>query len=108
VDDTLWTALVDPRRRAVLDALARGEQSVGELVERLGMTQPQASKHLRVLREAGLVRVEQRAQRRIYSVDPRPMVELDRWLAPYRELWNASLDRLGRHLENDGTQEGET
>ena len=74
---------------------------------RLGLTQPQTSKHLRVLREAGLVRVEQRAQQRIYAVDPRPMVELDRWLAPYRRLWNARLDRLGDHLDDEPDDEGE-
>ena len=101
MNDTTWAALVDPHRRAVLDLLAQGECSVGELVERLGLTQPQASKHLRVLREAGLVRVERRAQRRIYAVDPAPMAELDRWLAPYRRLWNQSLDRLGAHLEEE-------
>jgi DNA-binding transcriptional ArsR family regulator len=99
MDDRTWTALVDPRRRAVLDLLRQGECSVGELVERLGLSQPQASKHLKVLREAGLVRVEQQAQRRIYAVDLAPMAELDRWLAPYRRLWNDSLDRLGRHLD---------
>ncbi len=104
MNDTMWAALVDPRRRAVLDLLTQGELSVGELVERLGLTQPQTSKHLRVLRDAGLVRVEQRAQQRIYAVDPRPMVELDRWLAPYRRLWNASLDRLGDHLTTEGEQ----
>ena len=99
MENTLWTALGDPHRRAVLDLLAQGELSVGELVERLGLTQPQTSKHLRVLRDAGLVRVEQRAQRRIYAVDPEPMTELDEWLAPYRRLWNTSLDRLGAHLD---------
>jgi DNA-binding transcriptional ArsR family regulator len=99
MENTLWTALVDPHRRAVLDLLAQGELSVNELVERLGLTQPQTSKHLRVLRDAGLVRVEQRAQRRIYAVDPAPMTEIDQWLAPYRRLWNASLDRLGAHLD---------
>ena len=101
VENTLWNALVDPHRRAVLDLLTQGELSVGELVERLGLTQPQTSKHLRVLRDAGLVRVEQRAQRRIYAVDPGPMAELDRWLAPYRKLWNARLDRLGAHLDKE-------
>ncbi len=101
MNDTMWAALVDPRRRAVLDLLTQGELSVGELVERLGLSQPQTSKHLRVLREAGLVRVEQRAQQRIYAVDPRPMLELDHWLAPYRSLWNARLDRLGDHLDDD-------
>jgi DNA-binding transcriptional ArsR family regulator len=99
MNDTIWSALVDPNRRAVLDLLAQGECSVGELVERLGLTQPQTSKHLRVLREAGLVRVEQQAQRRIYAVDPAPMADLDRWLEPYRRLWSASLDRLGSHLD---------
>jgi DNA-binding transcriptional ArsR family regulator len=104
MNDTMWAALVDPKRRALLDLLTQGELSVGELVGRLGLTQPQTSKHLRVLREAGLVRVEQRAQQRIYAVDPRPMVELDRWLAPYRRLWNDSLDRLGDHLTTQGEQ----
>jgi DNA-binding transcriptional ArsR family regulator len=104
MNDTMWAALVDPKRRALLDLLTQGELSVGELVGRLGLTQPQTSKHLRVLREAGLVRVEQRAQQRIYAVDPRPMVELDRWLAPYRRLWNDRLDRLGEHLTTQGEQ----
>jgi DNA-binding transcriptional ArsR family regulator len=100
MENTLWAALVDPHRRAVLDLLTQGELSVGELVERLGLTQPQTSKHLKVLREAGLVRVDQQAQRRIYAVDPAPMAELDEWLAPYRRLWNTSLDRLGTHLDS--------
>ncbi|MBB6628411.1 winged helix-turn-helix transcriptional regulator [Nocardioides sp. KIGAM211] len=98
MNDT-WTALHDPHRRAVLDALLDHEQSVGEIVERLRLTQPQASKHLRVLRDAGLVRVRKEAQRRVYSIDPAPIAELDAWLAPYRQLWNDSLDRLGHHLE---------
>jgi DNA-binding transcriptional ArsR family regulator len=101
MDDTMWAALVDPRRRAVLDLLTEGELSVGDLVERLGLTQPQTSKHLKVLRKAGLVRVEQVAQRRIYAVDPAPMTEVDAWLAPYRRLWNDRLDRLGAHLEEN-------
>ena len=101
MDDRTWTALVDPNRRAVLDLLLQGECSVGDLVERLGLTQPRTSKHLRVLREAGLVRVERVAQRRIYAIDPAPMTELDRWLAPYRRLWNERLDRLGAHLEEN-------
>lgn len=107
MNDSTWLALVDPHRRAVLDLLTQGECSVGELVERLGLTQPQTSKHLRVLREARLVRVEQRAQRRIYAVDPGPMVELDRWLAPYRRLWTDSLDRLGRHLDETESSDNE-
>jgi DNA-binding transcriptional ArsR family regulator len=102
MNDTVWTALVDRHRRDLLDLLSQEELSVGELVARLGLTQPQTSKHLRVLREAGLVRVEARGPQRIYAVDPRPMAELDAWLAPYRRLWNASLDRLGRHLDEEG------
>ena len=102
MNDTVWTALVDRHRRDLLDLLAQEELSVGELVARLGLTQPQTSKHLRVLRDAGLVRVEARGPHRIYAVDPRPMAELDDWLAPYRRLWNASLDRLGRHLDEEG------
>ncbi len=101
MDDTTWAALVDPRRRALLDLLRQGEWSVGELVEQLGLTQPQTSKHLKVLREAGLVRVVHQAQRRIYAIDPAPMAELDAWLAPYRRLWNDSLDRLGAHLDKE-------
>jgi DNA-binding transcriptional ArsR family regulator len=97
--DATWTALADPHRRAVLGALAERAHGVGELVDRLGLTQPQASKHLRVLRDAGLVRVERRAQRRIYTVDLAPMVELDAWLQPYRSLWNDRLTRLGEHLD---------
>jgi DNA-binding transcriptional ArsR family regulator len=95
-----WTALVDPTRRAVLDVLLEGEQPVGEIVDRLRLSQPQASKHLRVLREAGLVRVRKDAQRRVYSVDPGPIADLDAWLSPYRRLWNDSLDRLEQHLED--------
>ena len=102
MNDTVWTALVDRHRRDLLDLLAQEELSVGELVARLGLTQPQTSKHLRVLRDAGLVRVEARGPHRIYAVDPRPMAELEDWLAPYRRLWNASLDRLGRHLDEEG------
>ena len=100
--ETVWAALAEPNRRAVLDLLRQGDCSVGELVEGLGLSQPQASKHLKVLRDAGLVRVERQAQRRIYAVDPTPMAELDRWLAPYRQLWNDSLDDLGRHLDRTG------
>lgn len=97
--DATWTALADPHRRAVLGALAERAHAVGELVERLGLSQPQASKHLRVLRDAGLVRVDRQAQRRVYSVDPTPIVEIDAWLQPYRALWNDGLDRLGAHLD---------
>ena len=94
-----WHALSDPNRRAVLALLLERPRPVGELVERLGLSQPGTSKHLKVLREAGLVQVRQDANRRVYALDPGPIRELDVWLAPYRRLWNESLDDLGRHLD---------
>ena len=94
-----WHALSDPNRRAVLELLLERPRPVGELVERLGLSQPGTSKHLKVLREAGLVQVRQDANRRVYALDPGPIRELDLWLAPYRRLWNESLDELGRHLD---------
>ena len=98
-----FTILSEPSRRQILDLLRDGERPVGELVEHLGMSQPGVSKHLRVLREAGFVRVRQDAQRRLYSVDPQPLAEVDAWLAPYRVMWSSSLDRLGRHLDRKGS-----
>ena len=98
VADTTWPALTEPTRRAVLDLLRVRPHAVGELVDALRVSQPTASKHLRVLRNAGLVRVTGMAQRRIYSIEPAPLAELDAWLAPYRELWNNRLDVLGLHL----------
>jgi DNA-binding transcriptional ArsR family regulator len=100
IDET-WAALGDPHRRAVLSMLRERPCAVGELVDGLGVTQPTASKHLRVLREAGLVRVRKDAQRRIYTIDPGPIAELDAWLGPYRRLWNEHLDALGRHLDDE-------
>ena len=94
-----WHALADPNRRAVLALLLERPRPVGELVEQLGLSQPGTSKHLKVLREAGLVQVRQDANRRVYALDPGPIRELDVWLAPYRRLWNESLDELGRHLD---------
>ena len=100
-----WSALADPNRRAMLELLRERPRPVGELVDRLGLTQPGTSKHLRVLREAGLVQVRTEAQRRVYAIDPGPLAELDVWLAPYRRLWNDSLDALGRHLDRTPTME---
>ena len=90
----------------MLALLLERPRPVGELVDQLGLTQPGTSKHLRVLREAGLVQVRQEAQRRVYAIDPGPLAELDVWLAPYRRLWNDSLDALGRHLDRMPTEEG--
>ena len=100
-----WQALSDPNRRAVLELLLERPRPVGELVERLGLSQPGTSKHLKVLREAGLVQVRQDANRRVYALDPGPIRELDVWLAPYRRLWNERLDELGRHLDRTATEE---
>jgi len=94
-----WSALADPRRREMLALLLERPRAVGELVDRLELSQPSTSKHLRVLREAGLVRARTDAQRRVYAVDPGPLAELDVWLAPYRRLWNESLDDLEDHLD---------
>jgi DNA-binding transcriptional ArsR family regulator len=100
VRETTWAALTDPHRRSVLGLLRQRPHAVGELVTALRLSQPATSKHLRVLREAGLVRVLPEAQRRIYALDPAPLVELDAWLAPYRALWNDRLDALGQHLDD--------
>jgi DNA-binding transcriptional ArsR family regulator len=90
--------LAEPHRRRILDALRDGECSVGALVSALGLSQPLVSKHLRVLREAGLVDVRVDGQRRLYRVRPEPMLELDEWLEPYRQMWRTSLGRLEAHL----------
>jgi DNA-binding transcriptional ArsR family regulator len=96
-----FAAVAEPSRRQILDLLRDGTRSVGELVDGTGLSQPGVSKHLRVLREHGLVRVRRDAQRRLYDLDPAPLAELDAWLAPYRALWDDRLDALGRHLDDE-------
>jgi DNA-binding transcriptional ArsR family regulator len=96
---TAFDVLAEPSRRRILDLLLERERSVNELVQQLGLSQPGVSKHLRVLREAGLVRVRQDAQRRWYQISPAPLAEIDAWLRPYRRYWNARLDDLERHLD---------
>jgi DNA-binding transcriptional ArsR family regulator len=96
-----FQVLAEPTRRSILDRLRRDEHSVSELVTTLGMSQPAVSKHLRVLRDAGLVDVRVDAQRRRYRVRPEPLVEIDEWLAPYRRFWSHKLDRLEEHLEGE-------
>ena len=91
--------LAEPRRLQILDLLRDGERPVGDLVERLGVSQPAVSKHLRVLKEAGLVEARRDAQRRLYRIRPEPLAELDEWLASYRALWTTHLDRLEDHLD---------
>ena len=96
---TTFEVVAEPARRRILDLLRERSRPVGELVELFGLSQPLVSKHLRVLRDAGLVRVRQDAQRRWYELRPEPLAELDAWLAPYRRLWAGSLDALERHLD---------
>ena len=87
-------ALADESRRTMLEALAGGPATAGELAALLPIARPGVSRHLRVLREAGLVDVRQEAQRRVYSLHPEPLAELDEWLGPYRTLWEQRLDAL--------------
>jgi DNA-binding transcriptional ArsR family regulator len=94
-----FAVLAEPSRRRILDLLRDRERSVGELVERVGLSQPGVSKHLRVLRDAGLVSIRPEGQRRWYGLRPEPLAELDAWLAPYRELWRGRLDALEQHLD---------
>jgi DNA-binding transcriptional ArsR family regulator len=94
-----YGALAEPSRRQILDLLRGGERSVSDLVERMQLSQPGVSKHLRVLREAGLVDVRPEGKRRWYRLRAQPLAEVDEWLAPYREHWSGRLDALERHLE---------
>jgi DNA-binding transcriptional ArsR family regulator len=94
-----FTVLAEPARRQILDHLRERPCMVGELTAALGLTQPGTSKHLKVLREAGLVRVRRDAQRRWYELRLEPLVALDAWLEPYRRMWAEHLDALERHLD---------
>lgn len=96
-------AIAEPTRRRILDAVREGERSVGDLVEIVGMHQPGVSRHLKVLRDAGLVEARPDAQRRLYRLRPEPLQELDAWLEPYRMEWSNRLDALERHLERTAT-----
>jgi DNA-binding transcriptional ArsR family regulator len=95
-----WTALADEHRRAILELLLERPRPVGELVEHLPLSQPGTSKHLRVLREAGLVTVRRDGTRRVYAVDPAPLGQLHEWLSGYRRLWDERLDALERRLDD--------
>jgi DNA-binding transcriptional ArsR family regulator len=94
-----FAVLAEPARRRILDLLRERPRLVGELSAELGLSQPGTSKHLRVLREAGLVEAQVDAQRRRYALRPEPLAELDAWLEPYRRLWSERLDALERHLD---------
>lgn len=95
---TLLEVIAEPTRRRILDAVRDGERSVGQLVREVGMHQPGVSRHLKILRDAGLVEVRRDAQRRLYRLRPEPLMELDAWLEPYRLEWANRLDSLERHL----------
>jgi DNA-binding transcriptional ArsR family regulator len=99
-----FEVLAEPSRRRILDLLREEERSVGDLVERIGLSQPGVSKHLRVLREAGLVRSRAEAQRRVYTVRAEPLEEIDAWLEPYRRFWARTLDDLERHLDDEAKE----
>jgi DNA-binding transcriptional ArsR family regulator len=101
VPDAL-TALADPTRREIVALLLEEPRAVGELAAALDANQPSTSKHLRVLREAGLVHVHPDAQRRVYALRPDGFAEVEAWLAPYRRLWEGRLDALEAHLEKTG------
>jgi DNA-binding transcriptional ArsR family regulator len=96
---TIFSVLADPVRRDILALLRDGERSAGGLVDALALPQPSVSKHLKTLREAGLVRVRIDGPRRLYRLDPTPLAELAAWLEPYRAFWAARLDALGDHLK---------
>jgi DNA-binding transcriptional ArsR family regulator len=102
-----FEVLAEPKRRQILDLLRSDERAVNELVEALGLAQPAVSKHLRTLREAGLVAVRIDAQRRLYRLRLEPLRELDGWLAPYRQLWEQRLDTLEQHLNQMESDEME-
>src|SRR5437879_3423055 len=94
-----FETLADPTRRRIVDALLGGEQAVNDIVERVDIHQSGVSRHLRILDEAGFVRVRPDGARRLYSLRPEPFRELDRWLVQYRALWEARLDRFGAELQ---------
>src|SRR6476646_4412592 len=97
--DSSFAIIAEPNRRAILSLLASSERSVGDIERRLRMPQPSVSKHLRVLRDAGLVESRVEAQRRVYRVRPEPLLEIDAWLAPFRRFWSRRVDALERHLD---------
>jgi DNA-binding transcriptional ArsR family regulator len=96
----MFDVLAEPHRRQILDLLREDERAVGDLVAEVGISQPSVSKHLRVLRDAGLVEVRTDAQRRVYRLRPEPLREIDAWLQPYRAAWSKRLDALERHLDD--------
>jgi DNA-binding transcriptional ArsR family regulator len=105
---SVFELLAEPNRRAILSLLASSEQSVGEIERHLRMPQPTISKHLRILREAGVVQSTVDAQRRVYKVKPESLQEIEAWLAPFRRLWSRHLDPLERQLDRTDPIPGTT
>src|SRR4051795_13483388 len=99
VVESSFAIVAEPNRRAILGLLLSSERSVGEIERRLRLSQPSVSKHLRVLRDAGFVESRIEAQQRVYRLRPEPLMELDEWLAPFRQFWSKHLDALERHLD---------
>ncbi len=99
MESRLFETLADPSRRRILALLRHGEQSAGDLVAALQMSQPAVSKHLKVLRDSGFAEVRADAQRRLYRLRPEPLAELDTWLEPFRRFWSGKLDDLERYLD---------
>jgi DNA-binding transcriptional ArsR family regulator len=94
----VYEALAEPHRRHIIELVGDGERTAGDIVDALAISQPGVSKHLRILREAGLVSVRKDAQRRLYRLEPEKLAEIDAWLAPYRKFWSGKLDALVDHL----------
>ena len=97
--ESVFEIIAEPNRRAILSLLVSEEQSVGDLERQLGISQPTVSKHLRVLREAGVVESTVDAQRRLYRLKPESLQEVDAWLEPFRRFWSDHIDALERHLD---------
>lgn len=108
IDPPAFQAIADPTRRAILDHLTAGELGAGEIARRFDVSRPAVARHVRVLRKAGLVRERRAAQMRFYSLEPRGLAEVDRWLAPYRLFWAARLTDLKSFVENQDDQPGDT
>ena len=106
--ESVFEIIAEPNRRAILSLLVSSQQSVGEIERQLRMPQPTVSKHLRVLREAGFVESTVDAQRRLYRLKPKPLQEIDAWLAPFRRFWSAHVDALERHLDHMDQSESRT
>jgi DNA-binding transcriptional ArsR family regulator len=103
VTEAVFDALADPTRRRLLELLAAGERSAGELASRFSVSRPAVSRHLRVLREAGLVRARRDARRRVYALEPAPLQDVDAWIETLSCFWRDHLDRLEQHLERAST-----